>query len=229
MSKSVVRRFPAFCLVLVAASLTLFAGCASMAKSKGAWTQGATRGQGYSTLLLVGVSPNRSQRCAFERILARRLRNDHTLVATSCDALKNKETLTREDVEAAVDELGIDAVMATLLVKRKIESKEGGSRDTRGGAYYKATDSGWAYGWDGYYGMYGVPVIYADFTTAAPINTIEADVEVSTKVYDVKTKQPVYTVNTRLNKIKSRDEGFLAITAAIAEKLQDDGLVKGDD
>lgn len=222
------RRLPAACIALLAASLVTLAGCSTHPSVKATWQEASAKGQVYSTILVVGVSPNMSQRCAFERILARRLRNESTLVAASCDAMKQKEPLTREAVEATVKELGIDAVIATLLVKRTVGAKEGGSRDTRGSAAYKATDSGWAYGWDGYYGAYGVPVIYLDFTTAPPINTIEADVQLSTKVFDTRTAKPVYTVDTRLKKIKSRDEGFLELTAAIADKLHDDGLVHKD-
>lgn len=228
MFKSAACRLPVACLTLIAASLAGLAGCSNHPSAKATWQETSARGQAFSTILVVAVTPNMSQRCAFERILARRLRNESTLVAASCDALKQKEPLTREGIEATVQELGIDAVIATLLVKRSVGAKEGGSRDTRGSAAYKATDSGWAYGWDGYYGAYGVPVIYMDFTTAPPINTIEADVQLSTKVFDTRTAKPVYTVDTRLKKIRSRDEGFLELTAAIADKLHDDGLVKDD-
>jgi len=232
LSNPSVRRLPALAsrilLATFAAGLLASAGCASHPKTKSTWAEGAARGQPYSTILLVGVSPNMSQRCAFERILARRLRNESTLVAASCDAMKQKEPLTREAIQATVDELGIDAVIATLLVGRKLDATEGGSRDTRGGGYYKATDSGWAYGWDGYYGAYGVPVIYADFTTAPTITTIKANVQLSTKVFDTRTAKPVYTVDTSMKEIESRDQGFLEITAAIAKELHDDGVVKGD-
>ena len=229
MSKPAFRRLPVLCVAVLAASLVALAGCANHAKTKSTWHESAARGHTYSTILVVGVSPNLSQRCAFERILAKRLRNKSTLVAASCDALKQKEPLTREAIEAAVDELGIDAVIATLLVGRKLEAKDGGSRDTRGTAGYKATDSGWAYGWDGYYGAYGVPVIYADFTTSPSITTIKAQIEVSTKVFDSKTAQPVYSINTKMKNILSRDQGYLEITAAIADKLHDDKLVKDDE
>jgi hypothetical protein len=53
-------------------------------------------------------------------------------------------------------------VLATSLVAVNSEAKEGGSRDTRGNASYKATDAGLA---TGYYGVYGVPV-YGELATA---------------------------------------------------------------
>ncbi len=228
MSKPVARRRAALVTSVVVIGLVALAGCAGGPSAKSTWEPGAARGKTYSTLLVVGVSPHLSQRCAFERILARRLRNEHTLVAASCDAMQQKEPLTREAIEATVQELGIDAVIATLLVSRKVSEKEGGSRDTRGGAYYKATDVGWAYGRDGYYGAWGVPVIYADFTTTAPLATVNTSVKLSTRVFDASTAKHVYTVNTSLKNVISRDQGFLEITAAIADELRDDGLVPGE-
>jgi hypothetical protein len=215
--------FPWMLLLIGAAGL---AGCTQHPKVSSTWSEGAARGQAYSTILVVGVSPNLSQRCAFERVLASRLRSESTLVATSCDALKPKDPLTRAGVEAAVEELGIDAVIATLLVGKNVSADDGGSRDTRGGAMYKATDSGWAYGWDGYYGAYGVPVIYADFTTYSSITTIKGEAKVTTRVFETKGATTVYTVDTAIKNIESRDEGFLAITAAISERLHKDGLLR---
>ena len=87
MSKPVARRLPALALPLLAAGLALLAGCATHPSSKSSWEPGAVRGKTYSTILVVGVSPNLPQRCAYERILARRLRNEGTLVAASCDAI----------------------------------------------------------------------------------------------------------------------------------------------
>ena len=214
--------------MMLLAGVACVAGCAQHPKVSSTWGPGASRGQSFSTILVVGVSPNLSQRCSFERVLAKRLRSETTLVATSCDALKQKEPLTRAGIEAAVDELGIDAVIATLLVGKSTGAEDGGSRDTRGGAYYKATDSGWAYGWDGYYGAYGVPVIYADFTTSPSITTIKSEVKVTTRVYETKGATMVFSVDTSVKNIESRDAGFLTITDAIADRLHKDGLVRAN-
>jgi hypothetical protein len=48
-------------------------------------------------------------------------------------------------------------------------------------------------------------------------------------VFDTKTAQPVYSINTKLKNIISRDQGYLEITAAIADKLHDDKLLKDDE
>jgi len=212
-------------LMLIAGAASLVA-CASHPKVAGTWQEGAPRNQSYAAILVVGVSPDLNQRCAFERVLAKRLRSEKTLVAASCDAMPPKAPLTRENVEATVKELGADAVIATILVARKSEAKNGGSRDERGGAYYKATDAGWASGYDGYYGAYGVPVIYADFTTTPSITTIKSSVQIQTRVYETKGATVVYKVDTSAKNLESRDEALTTITAPIAERLRHDGLIK---
>jgi hypothetical protein len=210
-------------LIVGAAGLV---ACSSQPKVSSAWQDGAARSPPFTAILVVGVSPNLNQRCAFERVLAKRLRSEKTLVAASCDAMKQKEPLTRESIEATVRELGADAVVATILVAKKSDAKDGGSRDTRGGAYYKATDSGWATGYDGLYGAYGVPVIYADFTTSPSITTIKSNVQIQTRVYETKGATVVYKVDTSAKNLESRDEALATITAPIAEQMRRDGLIK---
>jgi hypothetical protein len=212
-------------LVLIVAAAGLVA-CSTQPKSTSAWQPNAPRDRSYSAILVVGVSPNLDTRCAFERVLARRLRSEHTLAAASCDAMKQKEPLTREGIEAAVADLGVDAVIATILVAKTTDAKSGGGRDTRGGGVYKATDAGWASGYDAYYGAYGVPVIYADFTTWPSITTIKTNVEVQTRVYETKGATVVYKIDTKAKALESRDEGLTSITAPIAEQLKDDGLIR---
>jgi hypothetical protein len=212
-------------LVLVAGAAGLVA-CVSHPKVSGTWQDGAAHNRSYAAILVVGVSPDLKQRCAFERVLAKRLRSEKTLVAASCDAMQQKEPLTRENIEATVRELGADAVVATILVARRSDAKDGGSRDTRGGAYYKATDSGWATGYDSLYGAYGVPVIYADFTTSPSITTIKSSVQIQTRVFETKGATIVYKVDTSAKNLESRDEALATITAPIAEQLRRDGLIK---
>ena len=55
---------------------------------------------------------------------------------------------------------------------------------------YKATDAGYA---TGYYGVYGVPVIYGEFATAAAITTVQDEVRVSSRFYETRDKTLIYT------------------------------------
>jgi hypothetical protein len=203
----------------------LVAGCTQTASVNSAWHEGATRDRAFSRVLVVGVSHNLKTRCAFERYLAGQIGSESTEAFTSCDSIDKdaREPLTRESIEQAVAARQADAVIATVLVASDMQAAAGGGRDTRGTAGYKATDAGW---WDGYYGVYGVPVIYGEFKSTSEITTIQADVTVGTRVFETKGANVVYTLETRARHVESRAEGLSAITGPIAERLRRDGLIR---
>ncbi len=114
-------------------------------------------------------------------------------------------------------------MLATSLVSRSLTGQEGGSRDTRGNASYKATDSGFA---TGYYGVYGVPVIYGEFATEPAFTVAEGQGLVESKFYQTRDKALLYTLDTQASKIESTDAGLAEIAAAIADKLRKDKLTR---
>lgn len=189
----------------------------SYASVTGAWADDVARDQSFSRVLVVGISPNLNQRCPFERTLASKLKSANTVAIVSCDVMPLQAPLTRETIEAAVAEQNADAVLTTSLVAQEWEAKEGGTRDTRGDAYYKATDS--------YYGVYG-SVVAADFRTSAPITTIQGNAHVTSKLYETRNATVVYTVDTKVRKIESQDEGLAAIASPMAKKLRKDGVIR---
>jgi hypothetical protein len=211
--------------VLLALVGALATGCVQQPTVSSQWADGATRGHAYTRVLVVGVSHNLRTRCAFERYLAGQIASEGTEAFASCDAIDKdkREPLTRESIEQAVAAQRADAVVATVLVARDMGAAKGGSRDTRGTASYKATDAGW---WDGYYGVYGVPVVYGEFQNTAEISTIQADVTVATRVFDTRGPSLVYTLETTARRLESRDEALSSVTAPIAERLRRDGLVR---
>jgi hypothetical protein len=126
---------------------------------------------------------------------------------------------------------GADAVLTTVLVEKTYESKDGGSRDTRGTAGYKATgyELGPAYGYGPYsYGAYGVPVTvsYGEFVTTAPLTSLSSNVTVTSMLYEAKAGTPVYSVGVRAGDLHGRDSALATITPTIAGKLRQDGLVR---
>ena len=208
---------PMLCLIGAA----LVSGCAQQPQVKGAWQDGAPRKQSFTKVLIVGVTPHVNQRCKFEAFMASQLRSDSVKAVRSCDAVTKKDPLTLESIEQAVASVQADAVLATNLVSREFETKEGGSRDTRGSAMYKATDAGYA---TGYYGVYGVPVIYGEFATAPPLTTIQDEVRVSSRFYETSDKTLIYTLDTHARSLESTDITLSDIAAAIANQLRSAGL-----
>lgn len=203
----------------------LAGGCVQQPTARGAWAEGVSHDKTYSRVLVVGVSHNIKTRCAFERYLAAQIQGERTEAYTSCDSIDKdqREPLTRASIEQAVAARKADAVVATVLVTSDMQAVQGGGRDTRGTASYKATDAGW---WDGYYGTYGVPVVYGEFKSTAEITTIQADVTVGTKVFETAGANLVYSVETTAKRLESRAEGLSAVTTPIAERLRKDGLIR---
>jgi hypothetical protein len=198
-------------------------GCASQVSIDSS-RQGDARSEPFKRVMVVAVSPDIDQRCAFEHVLAGRMQSETTQAFSSCSAMgKNKEPLTREGIEQAIAATQADAVLATSLVDKAWGVEEGGSRDTRGDAYYKATDMGYA---TGYYGAYGVPVIYAEFQTAPTLTTMQGAVRITSKLFETRGATVVYTMDTVARDLEARDSGLATTTEPMAERLRRDGLIK---
>jgi hypothetical protein len=218
-----VRCVPAGAMLCLIGAALFAASAQAKTTVKGTWEQGASRQQSFTRVLVVGVTPNVNQRCAFEFFMASRLKSESVQVIRSCDVVKEKNPLTLASIEQAVAATQADAVLATSLVSREIEAKEGGSRDTRGNASYKATDAGFA---TGYYGVYGVPVIYGEFATAPAFSVAEGEAQVTSRFYQTRDKALIYTLDTHARKLESSDAALQEIAAAIAAKLRKDGLTR---
>lgn len=207
---------PAFLPALLLAGVASFAAFPSHA-SEGAWADDVSHDQSFSRVLVVGISPDLNQRCAFERSLASKIKSANTVAIVSCSVIPASSELTRESVEAAVAANNADAVLATSLIAKSWETKQGADRDSQGAALYKPLDS--------YYGVYGT-VVAAEFQTSKPITTAEGAAHVTTKLYETRGATVVYTLDTKVRKIESRAEGIAAITDPIVKKLRKEGLIR---
>jgi hypothetical protein len=188
----------------------------SHAQVKGSWSDNVSRDQSFSRVLVVGISPDINRRCAFERALASKLEIGSAEAFVSCDVMPQNAPLTRETIEAAVAAKNADAVLATSLISQSWGVEEGGTRETRGFAVYKATDS--------YYGVYGT-VVAADFHAAAPITTLQGEAHVTSKLYETRGATVVYTVDTKVRNIESRSDALAEITEPIGKRLRRDGVI----
>ena len=193
-------------------------GCSGVSV-KGRWQDGAPRNQSYARLLVIGVSPDRDLRCAFEATFASQLKSASTTVITSCEKMSAKEPLTRENVERAAASVQADAVLATRLVSMNMGHGQGNSDDMRGDSVYKATDFA--------YGAYGMPVTYVDFQTAPPLQSLTSSLHVVTKLYETHGATLIYTIDTvtKSQEIDSTEATLVTITAPTADRLRRAGLI----
>lgn len=210
---------------MMAAVLTLTA-CAGQVAVDGAFQPEAGRGGGFGNILVVGVSPDINQRCAFEQAMASSLRQEAVKATTSCSVMTTSAPLTREGVEQAIAAIGADAVLATSLVKAgsSVAVKEGGSADARGAGYYKATGFGYE---TGYWGAYGVPVVYGEFETAPSVFSISGAVQITSRFFEAGSATLLYVLDTKARNLQSREMALATVTPAISERLRKDGLLQG--
>ena len=201
---------------------TALAACTRPTTVESAWTEGVSRNQTFGKVLIVGVTPNYTTRCRFERMMMDSLNTNGVSALTSCSRMKSSDPLTRDAVIAAVGETGADAVFATRLVDAKINVKEGGTDEARGEAYYKPV----GYGYDSYYGGYGMPVTYVNFVAEAPTLTVSRTVAIASNLYETKNAALVYALSTTTYNKKSQGDVIDAVTTAIAKQMRKDGLVK---
>lgn len=214
----------AFIALLLAGAAWLSPGhAAEKVKVTGSWEKGVPHDLTFTRVLVVGITHDVNTRCRWERFLAAKLNGTSTEAVASCDAVTKVDPLTLESIQDAVEWLKVDAVVATSLVAREWTAEEGGGRDTRGTANYKATDSGYAYG---YYGVYGVPVIYGDFVATPPVTTLAGTAEVTTKVYATKGPTVVYTLDTKAQSSDFRERSMSSVTTPMADRLRRDGLIR---
>ncbi|MEJ2516029.1 MAG: hypothetical protein P8080_09090 [Gammaproteobacteria bacterium] len=214
-------------LVLVGA---LLAGCAQTVRVESAWRSDPRPAEPFSRILVVGVSPDYNARCAFEAFMVNKIRSDATAAISSCRVLGQDAPLNRENIERAIAERKADAVLATSLVAMKSGAVEGGTSETRGDAYYKATGFGYLMGYYGAYGMPiytgGTPVYTGTFETAPPITSVEGEAEVISQFYDTRDARLVYEINTRAVDLYSQASGLAEITGPIADQLRKDALIR---
>lgn len=208
-------------IIVLAASLV---ACTSSVKLKGEWSESVTAPLGFSNVLVVGVSPDRNVRCAFERALAAELRSDTVKATASCAVMAVDAKLTREAIVEVVKSTNADAVVATsLVVIRQAGITEGGSREERGGGYYKPVAYGYEYG---YYGAYGVPVVYGEFETFQSVLSVSGAVDLATNVYETGGAEKVYGMDVRAKNLESRGMALAMITPKIAGGLREDGVIR---
>jgi hypothetical protein len=216
------RALPA---TLLLACTVLAAACAPTATVRGEWQEGVSRGQIFTRVLVVGVSPHLNQRCGFEHFLASSLTSEATTAIASCDVIPHGDPIAREAIDKVITEYRLDAVLATSLIAGQATASEGGSRDTRGSATFKAVDSGWAY-YNGFYGAYGVPVVYGEFVSSPSILDMQGEVELLSRLYETRGASVVYSLTTKARDIRSRADGLAMVTPPIADRLRREGLIR---
>jgi hypothetical protein len=204
-------------------ALACAAGCAGTSGSTTSWASGAPRDGTYSRVLVVGVSASEDNRCMFENFLADELTSPSTQVIQSCNQATPVTPPTQESVARMVEATGADAVLATRFVGAQASVQNDGSRDDRGGYYFKAEGTTNAVGpW----GFYDLPVVYGQYENQPSLSLLEGKLTVSSKFYSTQKSMLVCTLSTTVKDNDTSDNAIASLAEAIADRLRSDGLVK---
>jgi len=207
--------------VLAAAWLS---GCAG-SSTKGDWHESGSTRQAIKKVLIVGISADFTQRCAFEWSMASQINTGPTLAFTSCDSMTSKDKLTRANIEKVVAADQVDAVLTTAVVSMQLGGQKGNTRDTRATPYYQVTGEGFVTGDLGYY---GVPVAFVQLDTTPSITQLTGNIHLVTKIFQANDATLIYTMDTdaKSGDIQSSSASLDNITALIGARLRRDGVIQ---
>ncbi len=211
-----------FTLALALCAMSMLPACTGRPSVKSTW-EGDHRGTNFSRLLVVGVSPDYTQRCNFEYWMVRDLRSNKSTADASCNYMSKDEPLSRASVEQLVAKLHSDGVLATRMVASSWLTKEGGSRDTRSTGSYKYIASGYD---TGFYGAYGMPVDFYEFKTLPSVMNTQGAGHIITRLYETHGASLIYTIDTKVKDVESGQLGLAMVTPSIADRLRRDRLIQ---
>jgi hypothetical protein len=211
-------KFASVVSTLLILSVAWLSGCAASSSASGAWQASAPH-PSFSRILIVGVSANFDQRCAFEYSMASWFSGGSTLPLASCDSMMPKDPLTRANIERVAAAQHADAVLTSAVVTLQVGAQPGYKIP-----YYQVTGQGYV---TGPMGEYGVPVAFLQLETTTSIPTISGDIHIVTKLFDTRDATLVYTADmqAKSDDVQSSSTAIETITGLIAARLRRDGVI----
>ena len=113
-------------IILTLAAMTglLTAGCAGTSSV----TSAADRSEQFSNVLVIAITGDYNVRSQFERVVVSNIRKTGAAASPWYSVIGGNKPVTKEDVNAAIDEQGFDAVLAIRSLDGNIEMKVKKSR-----------------------------------------------------------------------------------------------------
>ncbi|MDJ0813714.1 MAG: hypothetical protein QNJ23_08290 [Woeseiaceae bacterium] len=192
-------RFPALALI---ASVGLIAGCAST----------ATSDDSFSNVLVIGIAGDYNNRAHFERQIVSQIRQQGASASTWYSIVGGNNPVEREDVLAAVEQNGFDAVLAVRRLDGTVDMKVKKSRTE-----IDATPIG-----DRFLNLFRSN--YTDYTKAESVS-LSSSALLAVELYDTSTQEIVFSFD---HETKSETNLGLLIdrtAETIVRRLNREGLL----
>ncbi len=199
-------------LVLATFMLT---GCSST-NVTGVWKKSDFTGQPFQSILVVGLSKDKSNKNIWEDIMVDQLKQAGVHAMTSTQCFPGDNDITKDEILRYVSDKGMDSVLVTRLVDTKQEK-----------AYYPPT--GGYYG--GYYGgpRYGYYNNFGTFydTVYTPgYTTTYTTVLLETNLYDTASQTLVWSMSSDTFDPASANRLAQSVSKKVVQALQKDNLIR---
>lgn len=171
----------------------------------------------YGNVLVVSLFESFDMRRFVEREIVKQLEARGIEAAASTSLIDVKTSLNRESVLAAVSEAGSDAVLVTQLLDGESSFK---ARDRRPEATYNVRPTY-------YYNVWNVEL--KEYSEPKGLEA-EHELTMATQVFSVRTKEPVWTIETTSKLKRNIDQQFSGTSIAdeakaIVGAMSRDGLL----
>jgi len=177
----------------------------------------------FKKVLVIGVAQDQDSRQAFEDALVSAITDEGGTAQASIGVLPHDEQLTEDQLHAAIDAGGFDAVLITrLLSVDKSQEYTPPKKYNNPRTRYYAASPGWGYGYGGFYGFYGTT--FAEVHEPGYFET-STTLKLETNLYSVATNELVWTGQSETVDPESIPDARESMTAAVAKKLKQEKLI----
>jgi hypothetical protein len=177
----------------------------------------------FKKLMVIGVAEDQQTRETFENAVVSAIAKEGGTSQASITVLPHDEQISEDQLHAAIDAGGFDAVLITRLLSIDKSSeytppKKYNNPRTR---YYPASP-GWGYGYGGFYGFYGTT--FAEVHEPGYFET-STTLKLETNLYSVATNELVWTGQSETIDPDSIEDARASVTHAVAKKLKEERLI----
>ena len=177
----------------------------------------------FKKVLVIGVASNEDDRQKFENAVASAIAGQGGTAAPSYTILPMEEKFSEEELQAVIENEGVDGVLLTRLMSVDRESeytppKKYNKPRTR---YYPASP-GWGWGYGGFYGFYGTT--FAEVHEPGYFDS-SLTLTLETNLYSVATNELVWTGRSETIDPETIEDARKSVSEALAKKLKEERLI----
>lgn len=177
----------------------------------------------FKKVMVIAVASDQERRKAFEDALTGAIGSQGGAAQASIEVLPHEEQITEDQLHAAIDDGGFDAVLLSRLMSVDKDTqytppKKYNKPRTR---YYPAAPA-WGHGYHGFYGFYGTT--FAEVHEPGYFDT-STTLTLETNLYSVATDELVWTGRSETIDPESIEDARASVTQAVAKKLKEERLI----